>query len=125
MRLHFRNRMFSYHSVLRFIVIFLFYVALTIVPHISGYYFEIVPRANPSAIISGFHEMLFLLTMFSVGVTALFSKFVGMLACFETFVYSREEILSIISLKITSFHKCYMDISNPFLYSSKTMGLLE
>ena len=110
MQLHFRNRMFDYNKILKIMAIIMFYHIVSIFPYISGYHIHQVLRIDIEQLISSFHEMIFLLTLFSIGVSFIeanaFARFLIGINYAEllseecvTVLFDQEEIDILLSLK--------------------------
>ena len=126
MQLHFRNRMFDYNKILKIIAIIMVYHIVSVFPYISGYHVQYITRIDIEHLICSFHEMILFLTLFGMGVSLVESNI------FIKFLVSIYYIKPLNDDCVTIFiknNKCEceenLDISNPFLYSFKTKGLLE
>ena len=125
MRLHFRNRMFCCDKLLQYVALSLFYLLLTILPYISGYHIEPVIKPTINEFFAEVQEVFAFLSVFCAGIGALICQIIDVFTGIVFSSYSKRQFLNSTCLKAIAFEKCDLDISNPFLYSSKTMGLLE
>ena len=126
MQLHFRNRMFDYGKILKIIAIIMFYHIVSLLPYISGYHIPHVLNVDVEQLICSFHEMIVMLTLFSLGVSIIESNIFAKLLLRVNYVeLVNKEYINLFFNDNETRYQENLDNSNPFLYSFKTMGLLE
>lgn len=125
MKLHFKDIFYKYAVLLFSLALFVFYVAVSILSYLPGYCISMMPQVSVNELATELQGTIFLLTLFSLGITVFISQFISIISNLYMIRHTKKDVIFIVISKNHVLDIGNLDISNPFLYSSKTKSLLE